>query len=86
MPLHELNGLLALDTPQRLNADDELAVLVLRLQGEYVGVIVDDFRDVVEVILKPMGGILDGLAAYSGSALMGDGSVLMVLNPKELLQ
>jgi two-component system, chemotaxis family, sensor kinase CheA len=85
VPLHDLNGLLALDTPQQANADDELAVLVLRLDGDYVGVVVDDFRDVVEVILKPMAGILDGLAAYAGSALMGDGSVLMVLNPKELL-
>jgi two-component system chemotaxis sensor kinase CheA len=86
VPLHGLNDLLALPTPQQPNADGELAVLVLRLHGQYVGVVVDDFRDVVEVILKPMGGILDGLTAYAGSALMGDGSVLMVLNPKELLQ
>ncbi|AVR98635.1 chemotaxis protein CheA [Pseudoduganella armeniaca] len=86
VPLHGLNALLALATPQRPNADDELAVLVLRLHGQYVGIVVDDFCDVAEVILKPMNGILDGLTAYAGSALMGDGSVLMVLNPKELLQ
>jgi len=29
--------------------------------------------------------VLSSLRAYSGSALMGDGSVLMVLNVKELL-
>jgi two-component system chemotaxis sensor kinase CheA len=29
--------------------------------------------------------VLAGLSAYSGSALMGDGSVLMVLNVKEIL-
>jgi two-component system chemotaxis sensor kinase CheA len=29
--------------------------------------------------------VLTGLAAYSGSALMGDGSVLMVLNVKEIV-
>jgi two-component system chemotaxis sensor kinase CheA len=33
-----------------------------------------------------MSGILGSLATYAGSALMGDGSVLMVINPKELLE
>jgi two-component system chemotaxis sensor kinase CheA len=32
-----------------------------------------------------MNGVLAGLSGYAGSALMGDGSVLMVLNPKELI-
>jgi two-component system chemotaxis sensor kinase CheA len=48
--------------------------------------VIDDFREVVEVILKPLSGVLAGLTAYAGSALLGDGSVLMVLNPKELLK
>ncbi|MEY2839756.1 MAG: hypothetical protein RJB60_2055, partial [Pseudomonadota bacterium] len=30
-------------------------------------------------------GVLSGLTGFAGTALMGDGSVLMVLNPKELL-
>jgi chemotaxis protein histidine kinase CheA len=30
--------------------------------------------------------VLGQIAAYSGSALMGDGSVLMVLKPKEILK
>ena len=38
-----------------------------------------------DIILKPLLGVLSSLRAYSGSALMGDGSVLMVLNLKELL-
>jgi two-component system chemotaxis sensor kinase CheA len=59
---------------------------VLRVHGQYFGLVIDDFRGVVEVILKPMTGILGSLAAYAGSALLGDGSVLMVINPKELLQ
>ena len=29
--------------------------------------------------------VLSGLTGFAGSALMGDGSVLMILNPKELL-
>ena len=46
---------------------------------------VDDFRETVDIILKPMSGVLMGFSAYSGSALLGDGSVLMVLDVKEIL-
>ena len=85
VPLRSLNELLALDGPQVANDMDELATLVIRLRGEQVGILVDEFRGVVDIILKPMGGILGSLGAYSGSALLGDGSVLMVLNLKEMI-
>lgn len=86
VPLRGLNELLLLPDPQRRNDADELAVLVLRVQGQHLGLVIDDFCGVMEVILKPMAGILGSLATYAGSALLGDGSVLMVINPKELLQ
>jgi two-component system chemotaxis sensor kinase CheA len=76
---------LAADSPQVSNNQDELATLVVQIHGEPMGIVVDDFREVVDIILKPMGGILGGMPGYSGSALLGDGSVLMVLNPKELV-
>lgn len=85
VPLRSLNELLATDKPQVSNEEDELATLVIRMQGEHVGIVVDDFREVVDIILKPMSGILGGLPGYTGSALLGDGSVLMVLNLKELV-
>jgi two-component system chemotaxis sensor kinase CheA len=61
-------------------------VLVVRHAGDPVGIIVDDFHETLDIILKPLTGVLGQIAAYSGSALMGDGSVLMVLNPKEILK
>ena len=85
VPLRPLNELLAASQPQRANADGELATLVIRVNGEHVGIVVDDFREVVDIILKPMAGILEAVPGYAGSALLGDGSVLMVLNPKELV-
>jgi two-component system chemotaxis sensor kinase CheA len=85
VPLKSINVLLGLDAQPKANAEDELAVLVVRLGDESVGLLVDDFRETIDIILKPMAGVLAGLSAYSGSALMGDGSVLMVLNVKEIL-
>jgi two-component system chemotaxis sensor kinase CheA len=85
LPLRSLNELLFANSPQVSNDQDEMATLVVQIHGESLGLMVDDFREVVDIILKPMAGILNGVPGYSGSALLGDGSVLMVLNPKELV-
>jgi two-component system chemotaxis sensor kinase CheA len=85
VPLVALNTLLAISAEPRANDDDELAALVVRVGEGTVGLLVDEFHGTADVILKPLTGVLSGLRAYSGSALMGDGSVLIVLNIKELL-
>jgi two-component system chemotaxis sensor kinase CheA len=85
VPLLALNDLLSLHHPQLANADDEMAIMVVRIHGEPLGIIVDQFRETVDIILKPLAGLLGGLPGYSGSALLGDGSVLMVLDLKELV-
>lgn len=84
-PLKTLNSILGLAAPPLANDNDELATLVVRVGDDTVGILVDDFHETADIILKPLGGVLSGLRAYSGSALMGDGSVLMVLNAKEML-
>ena len=85
VPLRSLNRLLGLASEPMANEDDLLAVLVLRIGGGLVGILVDDFHQTADIILKPMTGVLGNLRGYSGSALMGDGSVLMVLNMGEML-
>jgi two-component system chemotaxis sensor kinase CheA len=84
VPLVALNQLLSVDAEPVANADGELAALVVKVGAEQVGLLVDEFHEVVDVILKPLPGDLGKLNCYAGSALLGDGSVLMVLNPKEL--
>nr|MDH4392859.1 chemotaxis protein CheA [Aquabacterium sp.] len=85
VPLRALHDLLALDEPPKLNSENELAVLVVRLGTEQIGMLVDDFHGTSDIILKPLEGVLSGITGFAGTALMGDGSVLMILNPKELL-
>ncbi len=86
VPLYALNTLLGLDAPPRLNADGEHAALILRFGESSVGLLIDGFRGVSDVILKPLPGELGRLSMYAGSALLGDGTVLMVLNPKEIFR
>ncbi len=85
VPLRAMNELLAIDSAHRPNEQNEHAVLVVRNGRENVGLIVDDFHGTSDIILKPLEGVLSGLTGFAGTALMGDGNVLMILNPKELL-
>ncbi|MDD0839794.1 chemotaxis protein CheA [Curvibacter sp. HBC61] len=85
VPLKSLNRLLGLSAPPLCNDNDELAVLVVRIGDEVLGLLVDAFKESTDIILKPLAGVLGGLSLYSGSALLGDGSVLMVLNVKEMV-
>jgi two-component system chemotaxis sensor kinase CheA len=85
VPIFYLNALLDIDQPHLTNEDGEYAVLVLSVKGELVGVIVDRFHETADIILKPFTGFLAGLRLFSGTAIMGDGSVLLIINPKELM-
>ena len=85
VPLKALNALLGIPSVPRLNSDDELAVLLVQTGSEVFGLMVDGFKETIGLIQKPLGGLLSGLSAYSGSALMGVGSVLMILNIREIV-
>ena len=77
VPVRRLRRLLEL--PERA-ADEEEAVLVVNVGGERLGLVVDDFNQGVEVILKPLEGIMANVPGYSGSAVLGDGQVMLVLD------
>ncbi len=85
IPLVRMDRLLGVSG--RAGDENELgmAVLVVRVRGALVGLTVDQFRESIDVILKPFGGLLSGLTGYAGTALLGDGRVLLVLNLKEIL-
>jgi two-component system chemotaxis sensor kinase CheA len=61
------------------------AVLVVSVNGQRIGLLVEQFHREVDVILKPMEGLLAYADEFSGTALLGDGLVLLVLNLKEVL-
>jgi two-component system chemotaxis sensor kinase CheA len=48
-------------------------------------IFVEQFHREVDVILKPLEGLLAYADEFSGTALLGDGLVLLVLNMKEVL-
>ena len=83
VPLIRMRELLELE-PDDCTEEGELAVLVVNLEGELIGLVVDQFREKTEILLKPLDGMLATLTSYSGTALLGDGSIMLILNLKEL--
>jgi two-component system chemotaxis sensor kinase CheA len=84
VPLVRLAGVL--DLPATTDEeDDEEAVMVLQAGRRRAGVIVDGFRERLEVIVRPLDGLLAGMGVFSGTALLGDGRVLLVLDPQEIM-
>jgi len=84
IPLYSAAALLDLNATAT-DEQDEMLVLVARCASSTVGLIVDGLTQAMEVIVKPLDGPLAQLSGYVGAALLGDGTVLPVLNLKELL-
>jgi two-component system chemotaxis sensor kinase CheA len=83
IPLVRLADLLADHAGQRAAAGP---IVIAQLGGELGAVQVDRVGERMEVILKPLDGLLSGLPGVAGSTLLGDGSVLLVLDLAEFLQ
>jgi two-component system chemotaxis sensor kinase CheA len=67
--------------------DDTLSRLLVVLEptGKMAALEVDAIRDRLDVVLKPMQGLLAGARGYAGTTLLGDGEVLLVLDVKDIL-
>lgn len=66
--------------------DREARALIVMAKGEPVAIVVDRFHEPVEASIKPLGGLLSRLPGVIGAMLLGDGKILVVLDPAELLQ
>jgi two-component system chemotaxis sensor kinase CheA len=75
----------SLQLPDDAEQREEEAVMVVRVGGDRIGMVVDGFRERLEVIVKPLEGVLEGMPGFSGTALLGDGRVLLILDLKEML-
>ncbi len=74
-----------LDLPDEVESAEEEALLVVRVNGERLGLVVGAFREGMEAIVKPMEGVLADARGFSGTTLLGDGRVLLVLDLRELV-
>jgi two-component system chemotaxis sensor kinase CheA len=63
-------------------SEEERSIIVTRVGALSFGIIVDRVFDTEEIVVKPAAGILRGIPFYSGATILGDGAVIMILDPK----
>lgn len=75
LPLVRLGEELELDA-----AGDGRVIVVLDADERRFGLVVDGVLDTLEVVVKPLGPILEWLPIYAGATIMGDGRVTLILD------
>lgn len=59
-------------------------VIVMQMANQKYGLVVDEVFDTEEIVVKPLSSMLRCVSEYSGSTILGDGSVIMILDPMGL--
>ncbi|HEU4839145.1 MAG TPA: hybrid sensor histidine kinase/response regulator [Micavibrio sp.] len=79
LPLISLADLLQLDG----GGDDERSryIIVTQIGAYQFGIIVDRVFDTEEIVVKPVSRLLKDIEIFSGNTILGDGSVIMILDP-----
>jgi two-component system chemotaxis sensor kinase CheA len=75
----------AIGGARRDRGSSEATLVVVAVADRYGAVEVDGLGERMDVMLKPMSGLLSGTTGIAGATLMGDGRVLLVLDLPGLL-
>ncbi|MGI9128749.1 MAG: chemotaxis protein CheW [Roseomonas sp.] len=79
LPLVSLSALLQLREPT--GAALTGYVVVMQVGANVFGIVVDRVFDTEEIVVKPVAPILRHITMFSGNTILGDGSVIMILDP-----
>jgi two-component system chemotaxis sensor kinase CheA len=78
LPLVSLQKMLRLEVQE---GTDESYIIVAQVGSYMFGIVVDKVFDTEEIVVKPVSGMLKEIGCYSGNTILGDGSVIMILDP-----
>ncbi|MBL8807953.1 MAG: hybrid sensor histidine kinase/response regulator [Rhodospirillales bacterium] len=80
LPLVSLHDMLRLGDDRGVDASESF--IVVTQVGTYTfGIMVDRVFDTEEIVVKPVAPILRDISMFSGNTILGDGSVIMILDP-----
>lgn len=84
LPLVHLSQLLGIyegdDVEHAIDADNGF-IVVMQVGSQTFGVVVDGVFHTEEIVVKPMSTMLRNLTMFSGNTILGDGSVIMIIDP-----
>ncbi len=73
-----------LGLPQPAEQPEVLSVVVIHDNQRRLGIVVDRLHERQEIVIKPLGEYLGDVKGISGATIMGDGSVILILDPHEI--
>jgi two-component system chemotaxis sensor kinase CheA len=79
LPLVSLGDLLGLGASE--TGTSGAHIVVTQVGTSLLGIIVDRVFDTEEIVVKPVAPILRHITMFSGNTILGDGSVIMILDP-----
>ena len=82
LPLHRLHRRFAI--PGAVENPCDGIVVIMEANGRVSALLVDDMVSKQEVVIKNLGGFLQQLPGVSGGAILGDGSIALILDPGSL--
>lgn len=71
---------------ERSGADESAHVVVVSVANERVGFVVDQLIGQEEVVIKPLGKMLQGTAGMAGATITGDGRIALIIDIPSMLQ
>jgi two-component system chemotaxis sensor kinase CheA len=57
-----------------------LSLVIITVKGNQLAVVVNDLLGQIDVVQKPLEGILENHSLFSGAALLGNGQIIMILD------
>jgi two-component system chemotaxis sensor kinase CheA len=76
---------------ERFNIETEVQntwdgiVVIIETFGKPFGLLVDDMLSKQEVVIKSLGGMMKNVAGVAGGAILGDGTIALILDPSGLI-
>jgi chemotaxis protein histidine kinase CheA len=74
------------DAEKKVQASQNVNIVVLHADGRQFGLVVDAINDTEEIVVKPLGKLLKGIPCFAGATIMGDGRVALILDVIGLAQ
>ncbi len=91
LPLVFLRGLLAIGAGSAVpvpgvGAPASGTVVVLRVDSQEFGLVVDGVARAEDIVVKPIAKVLVALGVYAGATVLGDGDVVLIMDPRGVAQ
>ncbi len=85
-PLVFLDSLLDLSVESSGQSPSSGTVVIVRVDDYEFGLVVEGIASSGDIVVKPIAGLIVSLGFYAGATVMGDGAVVLILDPRGIAQ